>query len=99
VPAKEIETCLTRPLRYDGPRKRLVEQKNGELLGLLQGEFEVFLTADQNLTYQQTLSASSAAIIVLVALSNRIEDLSPLMPKVLQLLEKIKPGEVARVSV
>ena len=73
-------------------------KKNGELLRLLQGEFDVFLTGDQNLTYQQNLSNTTIAIVVLVAPNNRIESLKPLMPKVQELLKTIQPGEVVQVA-
>ena len=74
-------------------------KKNGELLRLLEDEFDVFLTADQNLTYQQNLSNTRVAVIVLVGPSNRIEALKPLMPKVQEALERIQPGEVVQVGV
>lgn len=74
-------------------------KKNGELLSLLEGEFDVFLTADQNLTYQQNLSNTRVAVIVLVARNNRIESLRPLMPKVQEVLKSIQPGEVVQVGI
>lgn len=68
--------------------------KNGELLKLAQeNRFDVFLTADQNLKYQQNLSKSTIAIIILVARNNRIESLQPLIIEVHQVLEKIQPGQ------
>lgn len=73
-------------------------KKNGELLRLLQGEFDVFLTGDQNLTYQQNLSNTTVAIVVLVAPNNRIESLKPLMPKVQEVLKTIQPGEIVQVK-
>lgn len=54
--------------------------KNGRLLALAATRFDVFLTADQNLEFQQNLSALPLAILVLVARSNRIESLDPLVP-------------------
>jgi len=74
-------------------------KKNGELLRLLEGEFDVFLTADQNLTYQQNLRNTRVAVIVLVARNNRIEALKPLMPKVEEVLKSIQPGEVVHVGI
>ena len=54
--------------------------KNGELLVLAAAQFDVFITADQNLRYQQNLSALPIAVVVLVARNNRIDTLRPLMP-------------------
>jgi hypothetical protein len=61
-------------------------KRNGELLALAVGQFEVFLTADRNLSYQQDLSSFDIAVVVLVARSNRFEDLRPLAPRVLEVL-------------
>ncbi len=70
---------------------------NGELLSLARGEFDAFLTADQNLQYQQSLSESDIPIVVLGAQTNRFDDLKSLIPDVLSALEKIRPGEVISV--
>jgi hypothetical protein len=57
-------------------------KKNGELLKLMaQQAFEVFLTVDQNLRFQQNLSGAGVGIIVLVAAMNRLADLQPLIPR------------------
>ena len=69
-------------------------KRNGELLGLAVGHFEIFVTADRNLSYQQDVSAFNIAVIVLVAPSNRIDDLRPLAPRVLEVLATAKRGAV-----
>ena len=56
---------------------------NGELLARARGKFEVFLTADQNLQYQQNLSALPISVAVLVAPTNKLEDLKSLVPELL----------------
>lgn len=61
-------------------------KRNGELLGLAVGRFEVFVTADRNLSYHQDPSAFDIAIVVLVARSNRLEDLRALVPRLLEVL-------------
>ena len=71
---------------------------NGELLSLARDRFDAFLTADQNLEYQQNLSEADIPVIVLAASSNRFDDIKPLIPDVLSALENIKPGEVIVVS-
>ena len=70
---------------------------NGELLALADGQFDVLLTADRNLSHQQDISAFDIAVIVLVAQSNRIDDLRPLAPRVLELLATAKRGAVTIV--
>ncbi len=56
--------------------------KNGNLLALAAPEFDVFLTIDQNLKYQQNLKNFSIGIILLTARNNRLKTLLPLMPEV-----------------
>ena len=73
-------------------------KKNGELLRLAQKEFDVFVTADQNLQYQQNLQNYKIAIIVLIAKANRLDHLKPLIPKVLRSIPNIKMGELLRIT-
>ncbi len=73
--------------------------KNGELLRrAADAGFEVFLTAEQNLQFQQTISHSRRGVVVLVALSNKFEDLLPLVPSALNAMARNLPGQVTRVS-
>jgi hypothetical protein len=75
-------------------------KKNGELLALMAGAgFEVLLTVDQNLRHQQNLAASGVAVVVMVAPSNRLADLVPLVPSVEAALLGIKPGDAVEVTV
>lgn len=71
---------------------------NGKLLRLASGHFDVFLTADQNLQYQQNLAGYEIAVIVLAAKSNRLADLEPLAGAVREALANLRPGEVVRVG-
>ena len=74
-------------------------KKNGELLQLMNQEgFTILLTTDQNLRYQQNLEQAGVAIVVLVARSNRLPDLLPLIPDVRSVLSTIAPGEVIEVG-
>lgn len=72
--------------------------KNGELIRMAASEFDVFLTADQNLEYQQNLSGISIGVIVLAALTTRLDDLRPLVPAALAAIDSIRPGDVVRVA-
>jgi len=74
-------------------------KKNGELLQLMtQESFTILLTADRNLRYQQNLQEAGVAVVVLVAPSNRLPDLLPLLPKARNVLSAIAPGEVIEVG-
>lgn len=72
--------------------------KNGELLALAEVEFDVFLTVDQNLIFQQNLQRFNIGIILMVARNNRFKTLLPLMPEVNTAIEEVKPGELARIG-
>ena len=73
--------------------------KNGELLALAAKEFEVFVTVDRNLSFQQNLPAFAIAVIVLRAPSNRLADLKPLVPELLAYIPGAKRGTVEYVGV
>jgi hypothetical protein len=72
--------------------------KNGELLRrAASAGFDVFVTADQNLQFQQNLTGAGLGVVVLVARSTALEDLRPLVPTALGAIGKVQPGEVIRV--
>jgi hypothetical protein len=68
--------------------------KNGDLLILAEKQFELFVTVDRNLSFQQNLTRYSIAVAVLRARTNRLRDLRPLVPKLLASLTSAKPGDV-----
>ena len=72
--------------------------KNGELLSLAEREFEVFVTVDRNLAFQQSLPRFDISVIVLRARSNRLADLLPLVPDLLATIPKATPGLVTYVG-
>ena len=80
------------------PRSGWAGVKNGKLLALAATEFDVFLTMDQNLEYQQNLATLPIAVIVVEARSNRIEHLAPVVPNILRELNHIQPRSLRRVA-
>lgn len=72
-------------------------KKNGELLQLATGRFDVFMTIDQNLIFQQNLSRLTMAIVLISTPSNRFRDLAPLVPAILKALEATTIGSIIRV--
>jgi len=73
--------------------------KNGKLLALaIENGFDVFLTGDRNLAFQQNTHQLAIAIIVLEAEGIQLHHTLPFMPKVLALLPTIKPGQVVNIS-
>jgi len=73
--------------------------RNGELLQRAASEFDAVLTADQNLAHQQNLGALPVAVVVLVASTNRIESLRPLIPSLLRILETLVPRPLIQIRV
>jgi predicted nuclease of predicted toxin-antitoxin system len=73
-------------------------KKNGELLMLAEGRWDVLLTSDQNIKYQQNMTGRSVSILILRAKSNRMKDLLPLMPACAEALLSIQPGRVVEVG-
>lgn len=80
------------------PRSGWSGIKNGKLLALAATRFDVFLTMDQNIEFQQNLSALPIAILVVEALSSRMEHLQPLVPEILKGLNHIPPKTLRRVK-
>ncbi len=68
--------------------------KNGELLRrAIQTGFEVFLTLDDNLSYEHNLSAYDIAVVVLKVRRNRLEDILPLLPRLVEVLPSAPRGK------
>jgi hypothetical protein len=72
--------------------------KNGDLLQRAAGKFDAFVTADQNLRYQQNLGALPLAVVVLAAESNRIEALRPLVPTLFARLAVLQPRTLVQIG-
>lgn len=73
-------------------------KKNGELLSLMEGRWQVLLTNDRNIKYQQNMSGRNISILILCAKSNRIKDLLPLLPACARALLSIQPGAVLEIE-
>jgi hypothetical protein len=71
---------------------------NGTLLEKAQEEFDVFLTADTNLSFQQNVTNYKIAIVVLTARSTRLADTAKLIPQVAKLLPFLETGQVVYIG-
>jgi len=60
-------------------------------------KFDVLITVDQNLRYQQNMGAAGVAVVILHASGSRFSDLLPLVPSVLKVLGSVGPGDVFEV--
>jgi hypothetical protein len=102
-----LDECVPRRLRRELPGHdiRTVSEmgwsgiKNGPLLRRAAHEFDLFLTVDQGFQYQQNMLGVDLAIIVMVAATNDIDDLRPLMPRVRETLSSASPGTIVKVQI
>lgn len=100
-----LDECIDRRLAVDlpghavetVPQRGWAGRSNGELLKLAQRHFDAFLTVDRNLSLQQQVPALEIAVVVLHATTNRLADLQPLVPAVLEALSTAKPGQVINI--
>jgi hypothetical protein len=100
-----LDECVPRALRQEllGHEVVTVAEagwagvKNGELLQLAARQFDLLLTVDRNLEYQQNFAGLALAVIVVHAPSNDVAVLRPLMPAVLAAIPETKPGKVTHI--
>lgn len=80
------------------PQMGWASRENGALLALAQGKFDVLLTTDQRISYQQAVPKFAMALVVLVSRRNKIEFPIQLLPELKRVLESVRSGEVYRVG-
>ena len=73
-------------------------KQNGKLLAVAAAEFDVFLTVDRNLTFQQDIGKFNIAVVVLRANSNKYTVLRLLVPQLLTVLDAVTTGQVINVG-
>lgn len=101
-----LDESLPQELRNELPEHAVVTVgeagwsgfKNGELLVQAADRFDVFVTADQNLQFQQNLRKLPIAVLVLVAVRNRMEIIRPLIPGLRSALNALQPRMLVRVG-
>ena len=101
-----LDECVTRHLKREFANHvvHTVEEagfkglENGNLLKAASGSYDVLITVDRNLPYQQNLTGLEIAVLILSAKRNSYVRLRPLMPKALSALKTIKPCEVILIS-
>ena len=102
-----VDECLNWRLKHDFESHEVSTVQelgwsgiiNGELMRLAsEAGFEVFITIDKNLQFQQNIRKYQLIVIVLQARLNRLEYLRPLIPGVLRKLPMMKPGETYEIG-
>ena len=101
-----LDECLPKRLKRDlvghdartVPEMGWASKQNGDLLALAQQQFDVFLTVDRNLSFQQAVNRFDLAVVVMVAKGNRHADLQPLVAEVLAVVGGVLPGQLVKVG-
>lgn len=99
-----VPRTLKRHLSVDGhdcstvPEAGFAGKANGELLRLAENNFEVFVTLDKGMQYQQNLAGYKIAILMIRTRSSRAEDILPHIPACLIALRSIKSGQMIQVG-
>lgn len=102
-----LDECVPRPLKrelaefevWTVAERGWSGARNGDLLRLiLKADITTFVTTDRNLEYQQNIAASGIAVIVLVARTNKLDDLLPLVPRLRLAIGTPSLGQVTRLS-
>jgi len=101
-----LDECLPRKLKRELPGHEVFTVRemgwaglrNGDLLARAASRFDVFLTVDGNLSYQQNLARTGLAVVVLSARSNSLRSLAPLMARVREAIPHLAKGQLLRVG-
>ena len=101
-----LDECLPRRLKNElpdhfvqtVPEAGWAGKQNGELLRLAERDFDVLITNDQNMEHQQDLKRFDLSFVVLVASTNDIDDLKPLMTAVNDAVATIEAGEILYIK-
>jgi hypothetical protein len=88
----------SRALGFDRSAARLADIKNGDLLALAEKEFDAFITVDQKISTQQDLTKFKLAVLLLRARTNRLEDIRPLVPELLEKITRTATGALTIVE-
>ncbi|PAU95017.1 hypothetical protein CK503_05800 [Aliifodinibius salipaludis] len=72
--------------------------KDGTLLSKAQKDFDVFITSDRNLSFQQSIEDVGIHVLLLVASTNIYEDLLPLVAKLEPVIKNCEKGQFSRIK-
>lgn len=94
---KKLKLHIVADLVQTVPEAGWAGKQNGELLRLAEQDFDVLVTNDQNIEHQQVVSRFGLAFVVLVAHTNDIFDLLPLMPELNRIIPSLETGTIEYV--
>ena len=105
-----LDECLPKKLKYrieeldadffvkTVPEVGWASISNGKLMDKADGEFDVFITSDRNLSFQQSIESSKIQVILLKAHTNIYEDLLPLVDKMTSVIKAHQPGQFVEIE-
>ena len=105
-----LDECLPKKLKYrigeldpdfiakTTPELGWASLSNGELLSVAEEAFDVFITTDKNLSFQQSISSASIQVVLLKAKTNIYEDLLPLVEKLQYVIKAHDPGKFIEIE-
>ena len=105
-----LDECLPKKLKYrieeldreffakTTPEMGWASLSNGDLLSVAEKEFDVFVTSDKNLSFQQSIPSSSIQVLLLKARTNTYEDLLPLVEKLQSVINAHEPGNFKEIT-
>ena len=105
-----LDECLPKKLKYrieeldpnffakTTPEMEWASLSNGNLLSVAEKEFDIFLTSDKNLSFQQSIPSSSIQVVLLNARTNTYEDLLPLIEKLTSIIKDHEPGSFLEID-
>lgn len=101
-----IDECLPRKIKFlfSGHDCTTVREagfgskENGELLALAEGTFDVLVTIDKNIRYQQNMIGRAISILIIRTKTNDLSDIEPQIPAALAALVRIQPGQIVEVA-
>ena len=101
-----LDECVPTRLRRSLPQHDVVTAqeagfagvKNGELLRLAAADFDAFVTVDRNLAFQQNPDNLPIAVIVINSRSNKLKDIEPHVPVLLQTLDSVLERRVYHIG-
>lgn len=105
-----LDECLPKKLKYrveesdpdfhaqTTPEMGWASLSNGNLLSVAETKFDVFITSDRNLSFQQSLQTSTIQVVLLKAKTNTYEDLLPLIGKLSLVIKAYEPGKFVEIE-
>lgn len=98
MPSQKIEELDPEFFAKTTPDMGWASLSNGELLSVGEVEFDVFITSNKNLSFQQSITSSSIQVILLKARTNTYEDLLPLVEKLHSVINAHEPGKFLEIE-